>query len=526
MRTSIIVIVLLLLSSCGGGGSGGSAEMHTLSGTVSGLLGTGLVIQNNGGDDIAITANGSFSFPTQVAEQGSYYVTILSQPTNPDQTCLIGNGSGIIEGAWLFALNLRVTCNPWTWVSGSNTNFDGEYGIKGVPDTANVPSGREYAVSWPDTNDNLWLFGGFGYDNNNDSGVFNDLWKFDSTSGNWIWISGSQFVNEVGVYGTRGVASAANVPGARQGSVTWTDSSGNLWLFGGDKNSSLYNDLWKFDGSNWAWISGSNTTGQKGTYGSQGVASISNVPGARGRTVSWIDVNNKLWLFGGYGKDSAGVTGSLNDLWKFDPVTTAWTWVSGSDVVNQVGVYGTKGVADAANVPGARSAAVAWADSLGNFWLFGGSFRNDLWKFDGTSWTWISGSDQLSQKGNYGTIGVAASSNMPGGRSDAVSWVDADNNLWLYGGHGFGVSTASYFLGDLWKFDGTNWTWTSGEYDQTNRGWYDIEGLTSALSHPGARAYATSWVDSNGKFWLMGGRTYTYAQTNDLWVHEPLYYAP
>jgi hypothetical protein len=36
-----------------------------------------------------------------------------------------------------------------------------------------------------------------------------------------------------GIYGTLGVASSSNVPGARYGAESWTDSTGNLWLFGG-----------------------------------------------------------------------------------------------------------------------------------------------------------------------------------------------------------------------------------------------------------------------------------------------------
>jgi len=41
------------------------------------------------------------------------------------------------------------------------------------------------------------------------------------------------------------------VPGARQDAVSWTDSAGNLWLFGGYGVDSLgntgnHNDLWKF----------------------------------------------------------------------------------------------------------------------------------------------------------------------------------------------------------------------------------------------------------------------------------------
>ena len=46
-------------------------------------------------------------------------------------------------------------------------------------------------------------------------------------------MSGSNATNQNGVYGTKGVASSSNAPGARQLAVSWTDNSGNLWLFGG-----------------------------------------------------------------------------------------------------------------------------------------------------------------------------------------------------------------------------------------------------------------------------------------------------
>ena len=62
----------------------------------------------------------------------------------------------------------------------------------------------------------------------------------------------------------------------------------------------------------------------------------------------------------------------MNDLWRYDPATNMWTWMSGSNTVNQAGVYGTKGVPDAANVPGARESSISWTDGSGNLWLFGG----------------------------------------------------------------------------------------------------------------------------------------------------------
>ena len=290
-----------------------------------------------------------------------------------------------------------------------------------------------------------------------------------STANEWAWMSGSSTAGAAGVYGALGVASASNVPGARNNAVSWTDSSGNLWLFGGWGGSlgttGLLNDLWKFSPTTkeWTWVSGSNTPGAIGFYGTQGVASASNVPGARFLSVSWIDSSGNLWLFGGEGYGPTGVNGDLSDLWEFNPTAKTWTWVSGSSTANSKGVYGTLGVASASNVPGARFESVSWIDSHGNFWLFGGDgydstgadgFLNDLWEFDPTTkeWTWISGSSTVNASGIYGTQGVPAITNVPGNRSFAISWIDTNGNLWLFGGLGVDSTDTIGVLNDLWRY--------------------------------------------------------------------------
>jgi N-acetylneuraminic acid mutarotase len=290
------------------------------------------------------------------------------------------------------------TTVEWTWVSGSNTiNQTGIYGTQGTAAPSNVPGARSYAVSWIDPQGNLWLFGGEGDSSYGQLGFLNDLWKYDPTTLEWTWVSGSSSVDQPGIYGTQGTAAPSNVPGGRETAVSWIDSSGKLWLFGGDaydsaSNHGLLNDLWKYDPVTleWTWVSGSNAANQAGTYGTQGSAAPSNIPGAREFALSWIDSSGKVWLFGGLGYTTAGSQGLLNDLWKYDPATLEWTWVSGSNNRYQAGIYGTQGTGAPSNVPGAREMAVSWIDSSGKLWLFGGhgydsasngGALNDLWQY-------------------------------------------------------------------------------------------------------------------------------------------------
>ena len=121
---------------------------------------------------------------------------------------------------------------------------------------------------------------------------------------------------------------------------------------------------------------------------------------------------------------------------------------------------------------------------------------NDLWKFDGTNWIWISGSNSTNQAGNYGTIGITSSLNVPGARYGAASW-RVSNAFWLFGGYGYGNGTSPGSLNDLWKFEGGFWTWISG----SNSPWQ-----TGNSNYPSARYGSVSWLDSNNTLLLFGGR--------------------
>jgi hypothetical protein len=177
------------------------------------------------------------------------------------------------------------------------------------------------------------------------------------------------------------------MPGPRVSPVRWTDPSGNFWLFGGSCGSSVatyrLNDLWRFAPGQLAWtlVSGSAQPSAPGSYGTKGTPDAGNHPGGRDVAAGWTDSSGNLWLHGGYGHDSKGDFGALNDLWRFSPASGAWTWMSGSDLAGAAGIYGTQGAQAAGNAPAANANSVAWTDAAGNLWLFGGDDGSDLWEY-------------------------------------------------------------------------------------------------------------------------------------------------
>ncbi len=403
-------------------------------------------------------------YGTPAATPGARYIAVSWLDKQGNFWLFGGEGnaasgnSGLLNDLWQY----NPTNGVWTWMSGSNnSNAYAVYGTLGESALANIPGARLGAVSWTDNAGNLWLFGGYGNATSGASGALNDLWQYNPNVGLWTWVSGGGTTNAPGVYGSLGVPAVDNIPGARLGSVGWCDSVGNLWLFGGSTDIStaqVHNDLWYYSPSSklWTWMSGESTLNSPGKYGIQSQESSTNQPGARIDSVSWLDQQGNLWLFGGSGEDAAGTRGLLNDLWRYNSTSKLWTWMSGSNFKNSYGTYGTLGVASPNSIPGAREhrVPIAWADSGGNLWMFGGDgygastmgYLNDLWSYNpnNNQWMWVNGS---SESNAYGTYNGATN---PGARKDGVGWIDTSGHLWIFGGYGNG-STTTGILNDLWK---------------------------------------------------------------------------
>lgn len=401
--------------------------------------------------------------------------------------------------------------NQWTWMGGNLSaeigtlltgdqgTSPGVYGTLGVPAAANTPGSRYEAQAWADKAGSLWLYGGSGFDANGTHGFLNDLWKFNPSTMQWAWMGGSNtvpgyFGGSPGVYGTLGVPAAANTPGGRYDASTWTDSSGNFWLFGG-------------------------------------------------------------W---GFGSDPDGINnpqGPLNDLWELNPSTGQWAWMGGSMPADcngltcpQSGVYGTLGTPAAGNIPPSRYQASSWTDSSGNFWLFGGNqcpTANDLWEFNPKTqlWAWMGGSIYQSnsntcggEPGIYGTLGTPAPENIPGSRRGGATWADKNGNLWLFGGNGYDANGYLGYLDDIWKFNPaiTQWAWMGGSSAFVcpvgsiygpNCGQeppvYGTLGTPGEANLPGNLSAPATWTGKSGDLWLFGGQTNSYSYLNDLWLFQP-----
>jgi hypothetical protein len=331
----------------------------TIGGSVSGLQGSGLVLQDNGGDNLSVGGTGSvnFTFATPLAGGATYSVTILKQPSNPGQTCSVSNGSGTATGN---VATIQITC-PQTgftiggtlvglvngpgdtiellnnggdniFVTGNNTTFTfptpvtngGAYDVTGFVGPTSQPQ-------------NCWLFFYKGVATTNVSSVVADCQHND-----WTWIDGP---NTAGNYGAAQLPPPTppspdpNVPGGRNFAASWTDSSGNKWIFGGyglDMKSpapptlpGLLNDLWLWSPGLQGWIpaalpissatTGGVTTDTPDLVPDQTTNNFGgSTPGGRWGSVTWSDGSGNLFLFGGQGLSTTGF-GLLNDIWKFAP---------------------------------------------------------------------------------------------------------------------------------------------------------------------------------------------------------------
>ncbi len=132
MKWHTALSLAALITACSGGGTpssnvtpsaSGSVSKYTIGGEVAGLTGS-LVLQNNSGDDLTLTSDGTFTFATSLADASAYAVTIKTQPTG--LSCAVSNGSGTLKSKNVASVTIHcgkamITFNSTRNVDGSNS---------------------------------------------------------------------------------------------------------------------------------------------------------------------------------------------------------------------------------------------------------------------------------------------------------------------------------------------------------------------------------------------------------------------
>ncbi len=149
----MLPLAVLLLSACAGNHS------YTIGGTVTGLAGSAgggplassssLVLQDNGGDKLTITANGAFTFPTALTSNAftsaTYNVTILTQPTG--QTCTVTGGSGTANSDVTSVVVNCASGSTSVYVVNASANNVSQFTI-GANGTLNTPAASSITTGY------------------------------------------------------------------------------------------------------------------------------------------------------------------------------------------------------------------------------------------------------------------------------------------------------------------------------------------------------------------------------------------
>jgi len=356
--------------------------------------------------------------------------------------------------------------NEWTWIKGPmlNTNVSGEYGTMGVPSVLSNPPALGYGANcWTDPSGDLWLFAG----ENSSGGNSNDvLWRYHIVTNEWTWMKGDNTGSTSTTYGPKGVAGNTYTPGPRVECKSAWVFDNKLWLFGGlhPYGTAYKNDLWSYNigTNNWAWESGTKLINDTGNYGVKGIEAVTNIPPSRASYTRWQDRENNFYLFAGGG---VAIIGGFNDVWKYNHSSKLWTWISGTNRIDDTGTSNPYCDPDNSHIPASRienQTAQTNSACIKAFWSFGGFTSrlfsrnfNDLWLFniENFEWTKVKGSFGTPPSYSYGTKGIISGVNMISARGGSCVWTDKAGVLYVFGGSDGSRDTLKLgYLNDLWKF--------------------------------------------------------------------------
>ncbi len=243
-----------------------TANKYKVGGTLSGLQGNGLVLQNNAGDDLTRNANqnGAFEFATTIASGQPYAVTVKTQPNGvADETCRVttATASGVVAGADV--TTVEVTCEVFKRVFVTSESYSGNLG--GLDGADAKCQARADAANLPGTY-RAWVSDSTGSPSTRftQSAIPYKLVDGTLIAGNWADLVDGALVTTITKTEFGGAPPTTNFCGAGQVTV-WTNTSANGTMTNASSSCSNWTgggggSIWGFatrTDSGWSqWCSG------------------------------------------------------------------------------------------------------------------------------------------------------------------------------------------------------------------------------------------------------------------------------
>ena len=404
---------------------------------------------------------------------------------------IVGHSQG-----WEFMGGYKVADTPWMSQRPEPIPVNNLAGDSLKLNQAYKPMVREHAGGALVNDNEIYYYGGSSFHHYESP----ELWVYDISQEKWARVFRGQVVESIAQ--EVGIESYDNCPGALNRMAMDADSTGTIWMFGGLRYvnetypSIESSSLWSFNTITLKWTYWGNT------FNHEPNAS----PKQRFRARGWV-YQNKFWIYGGV----SNFNDTYNDLWYFDLVDKEWHFVSGDknqgfkpDMYN--GNYPSNpGESGVEYFPRARSDYGFWIHKdLGKFWFFGGFAANhgdaclgDMWSFDVSTkkWTFLTGTDTIYYSSS------ALPENEPGARNAPVTWIDSQNDLYLFGGN----RQFDKFLNDIWVYNLQTNAWVLKDTSTAN----SISIISEKLKNrPGGRASTSGHIQTRNFIYLFGGYGY------------------
>ncbi|HEY4242615.1 MAG TPA: hypothetical protein VGM88_22510 [Kofleriaceae bacterium] len=232
---------------------------YTVGGVVHGLTGGSVTIDNDNIEQLTISADGAFTFPS-TWPSGTYYgVTVKALPSGPAESCSVTSGAGTIATADVTTVDVEcVPSAPWASVAASSERTCGIHvdgtlfcwgnGVVGSNLAEGVPTEVAPGTHWRQVSVNTYPLYGIQADGTFWSWDYAGLHSIDATP-NWSSIATSQ--NNVCGIRTDGTLWCTGHPEGWSSAPLAQIGTDTNWAFvaGSDENIVAI----RTDGTLWAW---------------------------------------------------------------------------------------------------------------------------------------------------------------------------------------------------------------------------------------------------------------------------------